>query len=81
MAHALAVPPPGFEALSVEEQIDYVQALWDAIAAKPDRIPIPDWHREILEERLADFESDPEEGVLWEDFRAELLAEDPRKGR
>jgi hypothetical protein len=26
-------PPPGFDELSVEEQIDYVQSLWNRIAA------------------------------------------------
>jgi hypothetical protein len=29
MSRTLPVPPPGFEDLSVEEQIDCVQALWE----------------------------------------------------
>jgi hypothetical protein len=33
MSRALEVPPLGFTDLPVEEQIDYVQALWDVIAA------------------------------------------------
>ena len=50
--------PPGFDALSVEEQIDYVQALWDYIAARREAIPVPDWHREILAERLAAYDAE-----------------------
>jgi putative addiction module component (TIGR02574 family) len=75
MSHALKVPPPGFDDLSVEDQIDYIQALWEVIAVQPDRVPVPEWHREILDERLAEFERDPAEGVTWEEFRAELDAE------
>jgi len=37
-----------------EEQIDYVQLLWERIAATPDQVPVPDWHREVLDERLKD---------------------------
>jgi hypothetical protein len=33
MGQPLTVPPPGFDDLPVEDQIDYVQALWDRIAA------------------------------------------------
>ena len=75
MSRALAVPPPGFTDLPVEEQIDYVQALWDVIAAHPEEMPVPGWHREILDERLAEYAAHPDEGVPWEEFRAELQAE------
>ncbi|MDX6447193.1 MAG: hypothetical protein QOH71_4267 [Blastocatellia bacterium] len=29
ISQALPLPPPGFDSLSVDEQIDYVQSLWD----------------------------------------------------
>jgi len=44
-------PPPRFDDLSVDEDIDHGQSLWDRIAASPDSIPVPDWYREILDER------------------------------
>jgi putative addiction module component (TIGR02574 family) len=69
----LPVPPPGFDDLEIGEQIDYVQALWDRIAAKDDRVPVPDWHREVLDERLADLEANPEASRPWEDVKADLL--------
>jgi len=72
MSSALTLPPPGFTDLTVEDQIDYVQALWDVIAAHPEKVPIPAWHREILDERLAEYARDSNEGIPWEDFRAEL---------
>ena len=72
MSEQLPVPPPGFDALSVPEQIDYVQSLWDHIAARPERVPVPDWHREILEQRLESYRSGASEGRAWKDFEKEL---------
>jgi putative addiction module component (TIGR02574 family) len=59
--------------MSVEEKIDYVQALWDRIAANESQVPVPEWHREVLKDRLADYEAKPDEGRPWEDVEADLL--------
>ncbi len=69
MSQPLAYPPPGFEDLPVDEQIDYVQALWDAIVDK-QQVPVPDWHRDIVRERLA--RPAPGPSRTWQDVRAEL---------
>jgi len=74
MGDPLPLPPAGFDDLPVEEQIDYVQALWDRIAASPERILVPDWQRRLLDERLAAHDGDPSVGVPWEQVRAELQA-------
>jgi len=75
MSQALPLPPPGFDSLSVDEQIDYVQSLWDQIAARPEDVPIPDWHREILAERLAAHHANQDQGKDWEEFEKDLSAE------
>jgi putative addiction module component (TIGR02574 family) len=72
MPKPVANPPPGFDQLTVEEQIDYVQLLWERIAATPDQVPVPDWHREVLDERLKDFEANPDTGESWEIVRDRL---------
>ena len=79
MGNALPIPPPGFDDLNVDEQVDYVQALWDRIGAKEDVVPIPDWHRHVLDERLADLEATPEAGRPWEEIKANLLNKTPAK--
>jgi putative addiction module component (TIGR02574 family) len=66
MPKPVPLPPPGFDDLSVDEKIDYLQSLWDRIAATPETIPVPDWHREILDERLKDLEADPGSGDTWD---------------
>jgi putative addiction module component (TIGR02574 family) len=60
------LPPPGFDDLSIDEKIDYLQSLWDRIAAAPDTVPVPDWHREIIDERVKDFEAAPTAGESWD---------------
>ena len=67
------MPPPGFDALTVEEQIDYVQSLWEHIAAHPKQVSVPEWHRQVLAERLAAYETKPTEGKTWEEFDQKFL--------
>jgi putative addiction module component (TIGR02574 family) len=73
MAQPLPSPPPEFDGLSVEDKIEYVNSLWDRITARPEDIPVPDWHRQIVRERLARDEERPDEALPWEDVRAEIL--------
>ena len=55
--------------LPLEERIELLGEAWDAIAATPDDVPIPEWHVRELEQRL----SDPNpEYVPWEKVRARL---------
>jgi putative addiction module component (TIGR02574 family) len=72
MPKPVPLPPPGFDDLSVDEKIDYVQALWGRIAATPEAIPVPDWHRDIVAERLKDLEGNPSAGDSWEVVRERL---------
>jgi putative addiction module component (TIGR02574 family) len=72
MRKPVPLPPPGFDDLSVEEKIDYLQSLWGRIAASADTIPVPDWHREILDERLKDLEANPQAGDSWEAVQERL---------
>jgi putative addiction module component (TIGR02574 family) len=72
MARTLPIPPPGFDDLSVDEKLDYLQSLWDRIAAHPEDVPVPSWHREVLEERMKAYRANPSEGKPWEDVRQEL---------
>lgn len=71
MSRALPIPP-GFDDLPVEEKLDYVQSLWDRIAIRPEELPVPDWHRQVVEERLAAHQADPGAARPWEEVRQEI---------
>ena len=67
MTEPIWLPPQGFDDLSVEDQIEYVQSLWNRIAANADHIPMHDWQRTLLEERLNAHQSTPAEARPWDE--------------
>lgn len=69
MPRPVPLPPPGFDELSVDEKIGHLQYLWGRDSASPETIAVPDWRREILDERLKDLEADPAAGEGWDIFR------------
>ena len=66
MGRPLPMPPPGFDDLPVEDQIDYVQSLWDRIATAADQVPLHEWQRRVLEERVAAHRAAPSDASPWD---------------
>ncbi len=65
---------PHIKELSISEKLLLVEELWDEITAKPDEVPVLDWHKTELERRYRDFLSDPESGSEWAEVKARLLS-------
>lgn len=80
MPHSLPLPPPGFDALPVEDQIDYVQSLWDRIATTAGQVPLQEWQQALLEERLTAHHNAPDEARPWKDV-IDRVQERLRTGR
>ena len=57
--------------LPVGERIELLGDAWDAVAASPDEVPVPEWHLREIERRLA--EPDPRY-IPWEEVRQRLKA-------
>lgn len=72
MPKPVVIPPPGFDELSIDEQIDYVQLLWNRITATPAQVQVPEWHQDILDERLKDYKATPGSGESWDPVRERL---------
>lgn len=64
----LPLPPPGFDELPVEDQISYVQSLWDRMAAARDFVPLQEWQERLLDERLAAHQAAPHEARSWREI-------------
>ncbi len=73
MSSKLTVPDD-FDRAPDEQRIAFVQELWDRIAENSARVPVPEAHRRILEQRLKDFRANPSDGRAWTEIRDELLA-------
>lgn len=52
-----------------EERLEIAEAIWASLD-NPDALPLPQWQRDLLDERLASL--DTEEGRDWEDIKAEI---------
>jgi putative addiction module component (TIGR02574 family) len=65
--------PKEFKTLSSKDRISYVQDLWDFIAETPDQVPIPEPHKQVLDQRLATYKADPNVGKPWRQVRDNIL--------
>ena len=76
MEHTTVSEPTGFSALSKAEQIRYLQALWDRITERPGKIPAPESHIQLAEQRLADYRRDPSQARPAHDVFDRLAKKD-----
>ncbi len=72
MARHIPIPPPGFDDLTVDEQLDYVQTLWQRIATNPEQVAVPDWHQRLVESRLEAHRLRPDTAVPWEQAQSAI---------
>ena len=63
--------------LPAAERIELAQMLWDSLEPEEETgfLVIPRWQRQILDERIADFERHPEDEQAWEEVKAEIWPE------
>ena len=73
MSSKVPFPPAGFDDLSADEQADYASELWDRVTEREHEITVPDWHMEIVRERMSRYEKEGMEGISWEELEKELL--------
>jgi putative addiction module component (TIGR02574 family) len=58
--------------LSVAERLRIVEDIWESIVADSGQLEISDDLRVELDRRLAMYEEDPREGVLWGELQDRL---------
>jgi putative addiction module component (TIGR02574 family) len=61
-------------ALPIEERLELLDRLSESVRNDAAVSPLSDEHRQILDQRLADYERDPDEGLPWEQVKAQILA-------
>ena len=58
--------------LSIPERIQLAEDLWDSIAADQHTVPLTEDQQFVLNERLADYAQNPDEGDSWDAVRKRL---------
>ena len=61
--------------LTPAERILLVQDIWDSIAEEPADVEIPEWHRQLIAQRLREHERDPSKVMTWPEMKRKI----PRK--
>jgi putative addiction module component (TIGR02574 family) len=59
--------------MTVGEKIELIGLLWDNIPEAD--IPTPELHIRVIEERVAEYHANPDEGWSWEEVKAEWSRE------
>jgi putative addiction module component (TIGR02574 family) len=54
--------------LPPDERLRLVEDIWDSLAQTSGELPVPDWHREELDRRLAD--RTEQATIAWADVRS-----------
>ncbi len=59
--------------LPVDEKLEILEKIWESIQQNNENMEIPDWHRDILEDRFKKHKNDLTEGKSWEEVKKNLL--------
>lgn len=52
--------------MPLSDKLAMLEALWEEISSEPDQVEIPQWHKDILDERLMAAERGEVEPIDWE---------------
>jgi putative addiction module component (TIGR02574 family) len=55
--------------MTVEEKLQAIEAIWDDLARNPRNLPLPAWHKDVLEARQKDIEEGRAKFIPLDEFR------------
>ena len=58
--------------MTVAERMELMEMIWESLRLDEEELPVPDWHREILSERLKRMEEGEVETFSIEEVRRKL---------
>jgi putative addiction module component (TIGR02574 family) len=58
--------------MPLSEKLALFEALWSELSSEPEHIDIPQWHKDILAERLQAAERGEVEVIDWEIAKAQI---------
>jgi putative addiction module component (TIGR02574 family) len=67
-----SLPEIHVEQLTVPQRLDLIALLWESIPESVEAMPVPEWHQQELERRLAAADADPAAAIPWEQVKARL---------
>ena len=62
----------GLRKLPVEDRVEILDELVHLVAADQRDLPLPQWQKDLLDQRLAEFEKSPEDTMTLEEFQKKI---------
>jgi putative addiction module component (TIGR02574 family) len=60
--------------LPMKEKLALLEAVWAEISPEPDELEVPQWHKDLLDERRDAYERGEIRVIDWEDAKKEIEA-------
>jgi len=60
------------KSLSFAEKLQLMEAIWEDLRAQAERVPVPQWHKDLLDERRKSVEEGREELLDWDSIKDSL---------
>lgn len=58
--------------LSVREKLRIMEAIWEDLSANAANVPVPQWHKDVLDTRRKAVEAGREKILDWDDVKKSL---------
>ena len=63
------------EQMTLEERIRAMEELWQSLSRRQEDVPVPEWHKGLLDERRRLVESGEAQFVDWETAKQQITDE------
>jgi putative addiction module component (TIGR02574 family) len=60
--------------LPLSEKLQIMEAIWEDLRSQADALPVPDWHKNLLDARLKAVEEGRESVLDWDEVKHSLLS-------
>lgn len=61
--------------LSAAERLEVAAALYESVERAADQPRLPEWQRNVLDQRIAEDDAGDDPGEPWEDVKRQILAD------
>lgn len=59
--------------LPLEERLELAESLWLSVERSAADLPVPDWHKSLLDERIEAAKKDPEGWLTWDEVKKRVF--------
>ena len=58
--------------LPLSEKLQIMEALWEDLRSRAEGVPVPEWHKELLDDRRKAVEAGKESILEWDEVKRSL---------